>query len=107
MSSSSTSNEIDVAPAAGQGVPAPDSRPLRENAGEDGHRSWETLDANEAVLGADLHLVHVFEPDYRASSMVAIPMVVPELEVGNGCDGNSGMWRKTIQCRCAAKIFTQ
>ena len=35
-------------------------------------------------FGADLHLVHVFEPDYPASSMVAIPLVVSELEVGEG-----------------------
>src|SRR5437762_9267575 len=35
-------------------------------------------------FGADLHLVHVFEPDYPTSSMVAIPLVVPELEVGEG-----------------------
>ena len=33
-------------------------------------------------FGADLHLIHVFEPDYPAASMVAIPLVVPELEVG-------------------------
>jgi nucleotide-binding universal stress UspA family protein len=33
-------------------------------------------------FGADLHLVHVFEPDYPLSSMAAIPLVVPELEVG-------------------------
>ena len=50
--------------------------------------SGPSLEAIEAALplikhfGADLHLVHVFEPDYPASSMVAIPLVVPELEVG-------------------------
>src|SRR5438067_5362345 len=50
--------------------------------------SAHALEAIEAALplikhfGADLHLVHVFEPDYPASSMVAIPLVVPELEVG-------------------------
>ena len=50
--------------------------------------SAPSLEAIEAALplikhfGADLHLVHVFEPDYPASSMVAIPLVVPELEVG-------------------------
>src|SRR6266513_2297157 len=50
--------------------------------------SAPSLEAIEAALplikhfGADLHLVHVFEPDYLASSIVAIPLVVPELEVG-------------------------
>ena len=50
--------------------------------------STPSLEAIEAALplikhfGADLHLVHVFEPEYPASSMVAIPLVVPELEVG-------------------------
>jgi nucleotide-binding universal stress UspA family protein len=33
-------------------------------------------------FGADLHLVHVFELDYPLSSMVAMPLIVPELEVG-------------------------
>jgi nucleotide-binding universal stress UspA family protein len=33
-------------------------------------------------FGADLHLVHVFEPDYPLSSMMAMPLIVPELEVG-------------------------
>ena len=50
--------------------------------------SAPSLEAIEAALplikhfGADLHLVHVFEPDYLSSSIVAIPLVVPELEVG-------------------------
>jgi len=50
--------------------------------------SAPSLEAIEAALplikhfGADLHLVHVFEPDYLASSIVAIPLVVPELKVG-------------------------
>src|SRR6266487_3100021 len=49
--------------------------------------SAPSLEAIEAALplikhfGADLHLVHVFEPDYLASSIVAIPVVMPELEV--------------------------
>jgi nucleotide-binding universal stress UspA family protein len=52
--------------------------------------SAPSLEAIEAALplikhfGANLGLVHVFEPDYPASSMVAIPLVVPELEVGKG-----------------------
>ena len=32
-------------------------------------------------FGADLHLVHVFEPDYSLSGLVAIPMILPELDV--------------------------
>lgn len=32
-------------------------------------------------LGADLHLLHVFARDYPAAAMVAIPIVLPELEV--------------------------
>jgi universal stress protein A len=31
---------------------------------------------------AELHLVHVFEPDYPLASMAAMPLIVPELEVG-------------------------
>jgi nucleotide-binding universal stress UspA family protein len=34
------------------------------------------------LLGADLHLVHVFAPDYPLASMAAMPLIVPELEVG-------------------------
>jgi nucleotide-binding universal stress UspA family protein len=50
--------------------------------------SAPSLEAIEAALPlikhfeAELHLVHVFEPDYPAASIVAIPLVVPELEVG-------------------------
>lgn len=33
-------------------------------------------------FGANLHLVHVFEPDYPLASMKAMPLIVPELEVG-------------------------
>jgi universal stress protein A len=33
-------------------------------------------------FGAQLHLVHVFPPDYPLASMVAMPLVVPELTVG-------------------------
>ena len=33
-------------------------------------------------FGAELHLVHVFERDYPFTSMMALPLVVPELEVG-------------------------
>lgn len=32
-------------------------------------------------FGAELHLVHVFAPDYPLSSMVALPLIVPEIEV--------------------------
>jgi nucleotide-binding universal stress UspA family protein len=34
-------------------------------------------------LGADLHLVHVFAPDYPLASMTAMPLIVPEMEVGS------------------------
>jgi nucleotide-binding universal stress UspA family protein len=33
-------------------------------------------------FGADVHLVHVFEPDYPLASMMAMPLIVPELQVG-------------------------
>src|ERR1043166_5027967 len=33
-------------------------------------------------FGADLHLVHVFEPDYPLASMMAMPLIVPEPQVG-------------------------
>ena len=50
--------------------------------------SAASLEAVECVLplikkfGADLHLVHVFESDYPLASMAAMPLIVPELEVG-------------------------
>lgn len=33
-------------------------------------------------FGAELHLVHVFEPDYPLASMAVMPLIVPQLEVG-------------------------
>lgn len=33
-------------------------------------------------FGAQLHLVHVFAPDYPLASLAAMPLIVPELEVG-------------------------
>ena len=50
--------------------------------------SASSLEAIEYALplikqfGSDLHLVHVFEPDYPLASMAAMPLIVPELEVG-------------------------
>ena len=50
--------------------------------------SEPSLEAIEFALpllkefGAHLHLVHVFEPDYPLTSMMAMPLIVPELEVG-------------------------
>jgi nucleotide-binding universal stress UspA family protein len=50
--------------------------------------SEPSLEAIEFALpllkqfGAELHLVHVFEPDYPLSSLMAMPLIVPELEVG-------------------------
>jgi nucleotide-binding universal stress UspA family protein len=32
-------------------------------------------------FGAELHLVHVFEPDYSIAGLVAAPMIVPEVDV--------------------------
>jgi len=32
-------------------------------------------------FGAELHLVHVFEADYPLSSLMTMPLIVPELEV--------------------------
>ena len=33
-------------------------------------------------LGAELHFLHVFAPDYPLASMVAMPLIVPEPQVG-------------------------
>jgi nucleotide-binding universal stress UspA family protein len=50
--------------------------------------SPSSLEAIEFALpllkksGADLHLVHVFAPDYPLAAMTAMPLIVPELEVG-------------------------
>jgi nucleotide-binding universal stress UspA family protein len=50
--------------------------------------SLPSLDAIEFALSvvkefkADLHLVHVSEPDYPLASLAAIPLIVPEMEVG-------------------------
>ena len=47
-----------------------------------------SLGAVEAALlllrqfGGDLHLVHVFEADYPLATLAAMPLIVPELEVG-------------------------
>jgi nucleotide-binding universal stress UspA family protein len=49
--------------------------------------SKSSLGALESALplihkfGAELHLVHVFEPDYPLASMAALPLIVPELTV--------------------------
>jgi nucleotide-binding universal stress UspA family protein len=48
-------------------------------------RSREAIECALPLInefGADLHLVHVFAPDYPLASMAAIPLIVPELEVG-------------------------
>ena len=50
--------------------------------------SAPSLEAIEFALpllkqfGAELHLVHVFAPDYPLASMAAMPLIVPQLEVG-------------------------
>jgi len=35
-------------------------------------------------FAADLHLAHVFETDYPITSMVVLPLIVPEVDVGRG-----------------------
>ena len=75
--------------------------------------SAPSLESIEAALplikhfGADLHLIHIFEPDYPAASMVAIPLVVPELEAGRQVCASSGMWPKIIPWHCVLRIFTR
>ena len=50
--------------------------------------SKPSLEAVEYALplikrfGAELHLVHVFAPDYPMASMTTIPLIVPALEIG-------------------------
>jgi nucleotide-binding universal stress UspA family protein len=50
--------------------------------------SSSSLEAIELALpllkkfGAELHLLHVFAPDYPLAAMAAMPLIVPELEVG-------------------------
>ncbi len=50
--------------------------------------SEPSLEAIEFALpllerfGAELYLVHVFESDYPLSSLVTMPLIVPELEIG-------------------------
>lgn len=48
-------------------------------------RSLEAIEFALPLLkqfGADLHLVHFLAPDYPLASMAAMPLIVPELEVG-------------------------
>jgi nucleotide-binding universal stress UspA family protein len=39
------------------------------------------------LFGANLHLVHVFQGDYPLASMTAMPLIVPELEIGSRVRG--------------------
>ncbi len=84
MSSSSTSNEIDIAPTAGKGVPAPDSMLPRE---DEGQRSWETLDANEAVARIA----------YALDEVIAVYPITPASPMGEWADewataGKKNLW---------------
>jgi len=54
-----------------------------------------------------LHLVHVFEPDYPLSSMAAIPLVVPELEVGSRVRRRLQDAAKDYSVPLRREIFTQ
>src|SRR6185295_17989782 len=35
-------------------------------------------------FGADLHLVHVYEPDYPLSSVMGMPLALPPVQVAQG-----------------------
>jgi pyruvate-ferredoxin/flavodoxin oxidoreductase len=77
MSSSSTSNEIDIAPTAGKGVPAPNLRFPGERAGEEeAERGWETLDANEAVARVA----------YALDEVIAVYPITPASPMGEWAD---------------------
>src|SRR5438552_18107575 len=75
--------------------------------------SAPSLEAIEAALplikhfGADLHLVHVFQPDYPLSSMAAIPLVVPELEIGQRVQRRLQDAAKDYSVPLRREIFTQ
>jgi nucleotide-binding universal stress UspA family protein len=50
-------------------------------------RSIDLLEYARALtrqFGADLHLVHVYEPDYPLSSVMGMPLSLPPVQVGQG-----------------------
>jgi nucleotide-binding universal stress UspA family protein len=50
-------------------------------------RSLELLDYARALtkqFGADLHLVHVYEPDYPLTSVMGMPLALPPVQVAQG-----------------------
>jgi nucleotide-binding universal stress UspA family protein len=50
-------------------------------------RSIELLESARALatqFGADLHLVHVYQPDYPLSSVMGMPLTFPPVEVAQG-----------------------
>jgi nucleotide-binding universal stress UspA family protein len=50
-------------------------------------RSMELLESSRILarqFGADLHLVHVYEPDFPVSSMMGMPLALPPVEVAQG-----------------------
>jgi nucleotide-binding universal stress UspA family protein len=50
-------------------------------------RSIDLLDYARALkrqFGADLHLVHVYEPDYPLTSMMGMPLALPPVQAGQG-----------------------
>lgn len=46
-------------------------------------------------FGSELHLVHVFETDYPFASLTAMPLIVPELEVGRRVRRHLNEWTKS------------
>lgn len=50
-------------------------------------RSIDLLESARSLarqFGADLHLVHVYEPDYPLSSVMGMPLTLPPIEVAQG-----------------------
>jgi pyruvate-ferredoxin/flavodoxin oxidoreductase len=63
------------------------TRPLREHAGEDRHRGWETLDANEAVARVA----------YALDEVIAVYPITPASPMGEWADewataGKQNLW---------------
>lgn len=50
-------------------------------------RSLEALETALSLtkrIGAQLHLIHVYEPDYRFTTLMAMPIVLPPVQVAQG-----------------------
>jgi pyruvate-ferredoxin/flavodoxin oxidoreductase len=92
MSLSSTSNEIDIAPAAAQNVPDP-----RFPGGEDAQEGWETLDANEAVARVA----------YALDEVIAVYPITPASPMGEWADEWATAGKKNIWGTVPAVIEMQ